>query len=75
MRTESGLKSTFVPRINRYRTSLVGKLDSFCEISDEFGETNHSKGLGGLLLGHAMQGAEAEDEVARGYADNFAIGE
>jgi hypothetical protein len=28
-----------------------------------------------LLLGHAMQRAEAEDEVAAGDADYFAIGE
>src|SRR5260370_25083721 len=29
----------------------------------------------GLLLGHAMQRAEAEDQVAAGDADNFAAGE
>jgi hypothetical protein len=31
--------------------------------------------LGRLLLGHAMQCAEAEDQIARGYADHFAIRE
>jgi hypothetical protein len=28
-----------------------------------------------LLLGHAVQGAEAKDQIARGDADHFAIGE
>jgi hypothetical protein len=32
-------------------------------------------GAGGLLLGQAVKRAEAEDEIATGYAHNFAAGE
>jgi hypothetical protein len=31
-------------------------------------------GAGGLLLGHAVERAEAKDQVAAGYADYFATG-
>ena len=68
-------KCNLSPRVDCDRPSNIGQLHSSSKNGYEFRQRNHRSLSPRLLLRHAVQGAEAEDQIARGDADNFAIRE
>jgi hypothetical protein len=65
------------PRVKPTRGAPQNRLSGLVlgHPSNPFGVRMRRANLEGLLLGHAVQGAEAEDQVAAGDADDFAVGE
>ncbi len=53
-------------------TKVVVRTDYF--MGQTFKDDSAGGALGGLLLGHAVQGAEAEHQVAAGNADDLTTG-
>ena len=74
MGPDARLKCHFCSGAYGHWTAHIGEFDSACEVRYEFGQGKH-RPLSRLLLGHAVQGAEAEDQIARSDANHFAIGE